>query len=178
MKRKIIHLESIDSTHLYAKRNHYEFDSDAVVIVAEEQSSGIGTNGHTWHSNAENILMSMVYKPKCKAQQLEGLTIHIAKVIKKIIFDLYSIGLEIKAPNDLMLNGKKIGGILTEISTRGEMINSLIISIGFNVNETNFPNDLRNIATSLKKETNNEFDKELIIENFINRIEDEILNTI
>ena len=70
-----------------------------------------------------------------------------------------------------MLNNKKICGILTETNIIGNKINYLIISIGFNVNETDFPKELEDIATSLKKETGKEFNKEEIIQRFIKALE-------
>ena len=112
--------------------------------------------------------MSILYKPNCKLQNLNGLTIKIANIIQEKIKYLYDINLKIKEPNDLMLNNKKICGILTEINTIGDKINYLIISIGFNVNEMGFPEELESIATSLKKEMNKELNKEELTQQFIN----------
>ena len=115
--------------------------------------------------------------PKCKIKQLENLTFEIAESMQKAIWDLYNIKLEIKEPNDLMLNNKKIGGILTEINTIGEKVNYLLISIGFNVNEENFSKEVENIATSLKKEHKDKQDfsrKEIIVE-FLERLEEKLL---
>ena len=91
--------------------------------------------------------------------------------MKNVIKKLYNINLKIKKPNDLMLNNKKICGILTEISTIGEKINYMLISLGFNVNEEKFPEEIENIATSLKKEYNKEFKREDIIITFIEDLE-------
>ena len=71
-----------------------------------------------------------------------------------------------------MLNKKKICGILTESNTIGNKINYVIISIGFNVNEDNFPNEIKDIATSLYKETGKKFNKQKITEDFIQILED------
>ena len=116
--------------------------------------------------------MSILFRPQKNVKDLEGLTIEIAKRIQKIMEQKYNIKLTIKEPNDLMLNGKKICGILTESNTIGNKINYVIISIGFNVNEDKFPNELENIATSLYKETGKEFNKQKIIEDFIKTLED------
>ena len=83
---------------------------------------------------------------------------------------MYGYELKIKMPNDLILNGKKICGILTEVHTQGEKIEYLLISIGFNVNEEEFSKELIEIATSLKNEYKKEFDREEIIVNIINAI--------
>ena len=163
--------EQIESTHKYLKENYKKYTTKTV-IIANKQISGIGTKGSSWFTgNNENIAMSILYKPECEIADLNGLTLKSAEIIKEGIKDLYDVNLEIKEPNDLMLNNKKICGILTEINTIGNKINYLIISIGFNVNEINFPKELENIATSLKKEFNRQFEKERLIQKIIKDFE-------
>lgn len=163
--------EKIESTHKYLKEN-YKIHSSKTSIIANEQSEGIGTKGRNWFTGSnKNIAMSILYKPACEVKDLDGLTVKIAKVLQKEIYDLYNIELKIKEPNDLMLNNKKICGILTESNSSGNKVNYLIISIGFNVNEIDFPDEIKNIATSLKKETGKEFDKEKLIQKFIIALE-------
>lgn len=115
--------------------------------------------------------MTIILQPKCKIDDLKNLTIEIANCMQKTIYDLFEIRLDIKEPNDLILNGKKISGILTEINTIGDKINYLLISIGFNVNEEFFSDDLKDIATSLKKEFDKYFSREEIIVSFIRNLE-------
>ena len=83
------------------------------------------------------------------------------------IYNLYSIKLSIKDPNDLFYNQRKIGGILTTIHSSNEKVSSLLISIGFNVNEQNFPDDIKNISTSLYNEFGTIFNREDIIREFL-----------
>ena len=167
---KIHHFETIESTHKYLKENFMNYE-DGTVIIADYQTDGIGTHSRTWYSSKKNITMSILYKPTCSIDKLDNLTIEIATSIQSMIWDMYKIKLDIKYPNDLYLNGKKIAGILTTTNTIGEKINYLIISIGFNVNETDFPEELEEIATSLKKELGSEFDKEELIKRIIEKIE-------
>ena len=115
--------------------------------------------------------MTIILQPKCKIDDLKNLTIEIANRMQKTIYDLFEIKLDIKEPNDLILNGKKISGILTEINTIGEKINYLLISIGFNVNEEVFADEIKDIATSLKKEFGKDFSREEIIVSFIRNLE-------
>ena len=159
--------EEIESTHKYLKENQQKY-KEKTIILANRQTGGIGTKGRSWFTgSSKNIAMSVLYKPMCNVQNLDGLTVNIAKILKDKIQSSYNIELKIKEPNDLMLNNKKICGILTETNIIGNKINYLIISIGFNVNETDFPEELEDIATSLKKETGNEFNKEEITQQFI-----------
>ena len=169
---RIKKFKTISSTHTYLKENTSKYIENTA-ILSEEQTGGIGTKGRNWHTGSnKNIAMSILFRPQKNVENLEGLTMEIAKRIQKIMEQKYNIKLTIKEPNDLMLNGKKICGILTESNTIGNKINYVIISIGFNVNEAKFPNELENIATSLYKETGKEFNKQKIIEDFIKTLED------
>ena len=168
---KIKKFKTISSTHTYLKENNSKY-TENTVILAEEQTGGIGTKGRSWFTgSSKNIAMSILYRPTCKIKDLDGLTVKIAKILQNEIQNLYNIELKIKEPNDLMLSNKKICGILTETNIIGNKINYLIISVGFNVNEIDFPDELENIATSLKKETGREFNKEEIIQKFIKDLE-------
>lgn len=163
--------EEIESTHKYLKENQQKY-KEKTVIIANRQTGGIGTKGRNWFTGSnKNIAMSILYKPMCEIKDLDGLTVKIAKILQEEMQNLYNVELTIKEPNDLMLNNKKICGILTETNIIGNKINYLIISIGFNINETDFPEELENIATSLKKETGKEFDKQEIIQKFIKALE-------
>lgn len=169
INKKIKYYKQIESTHMYAKQIQKEGDN---ILIAEEQTGGIGTKGRKWHTGKnKNIAMTIIKHPKCKIEKLDGLTIQIAQTIQKIIKELYGYKLEIKVPNDLILNKKKISGILTEIHTRGENIEYLLISIGFNVNEEDFNDEVAEIATSLKREYKKEFCREDIIIKIIREIE-------
>ena len=115
--------------------------------------------------------MTIILKPKCSVKQLNGLTIKLAQTIQRVIKEMYNYELTI---NDLLLNNKKICGILTEVNSIGEKINYLLISIGFNVNEEYFTKETKEIATSLKMEYNKEFEREKIIISVIENLEKEI----
>lgn len=75
----------------------------------------------------ENLTFSFLLRPNCNIKKLETLTILIAKVIVKVIKDLYDIKLDIKYPNDIVISGKKLGGILTESTTKGETTETVIV---------------------------------------------------
>ena len=170
--KQIEYYEEIGSTHTYAKEIAIDKQNDGKLILAEIQTLGIGTKGRSWYTGrGKNLAVTIILHPKCKINQLEGLTIEIANKIKESIENLYGYELNIKEPNDLMLNNKKICGILTEINTIGENINYLIISFGFNVNEECFSEETKNIATSLKREYKKEFSREDILIEILKNIE-------
>ena len=170
--KRVEYFETIESTHKYAKENIEKIENGRV-IIAEEQTGGIGTKGRQWHTGkGQNIAMTIVLRPNKEVKELEGLTKKIAEAVRKAIKELYDIELSIKEPNDLLLKQKKICGILTEVNSIGEKINYLLISIGFNVNETEFPIELQEIVTSLRKEYKKEYSKEKIIIKIIEKLEE------
>lgn len=172
---KIKYFATIDSTHKYIKEHSNGLD-DRTIAIADNQESGIGTHGRTWYTgDANNIAMSILIKPNCDIDKLNNITIEIAKSIQEAIKEKYNINLEIKYPNDLLLNNKKICGILTEIRSISQEVTHLIISVGFNVNEVDFNSETEEIATSLKKEFNKNFNREEIILKIVEKIENEIL---
>lgn len=171
--KKIEYFKEIESTHLYAKKIAEDENNDGKLLLAEVQTGGIGTKGRSWYTGyGKNIAATIILHPKCNIDKLDNLTIDIAKKIRSAIYELYGYKLEIKKPNDLIFNGKKICGILTEVHTQGEKIKYLLISFGFNVNEDNFSDDTKDIATSLKKETGKNFSREEIIVRIIEKLEE------
>ncbi len=172
--KKIQYYKEIDSTHTYAKNKYNELQNGEVIIT-DKQTSGIGTKGRNWYTGAgKNIAMTIMIKPKFTISTIPKLTVKIAQSIKKSIYELYNYDLKIKEPNDLILNNKKISGILTEVHTLGKNIKYLIISIGFNVNEEEFCKETEMIATSLKKEFSKEFSREVIIKKILEDLEEVI----
>ena len=168
----IIRYEEIDSTQLEAKRYVEKVsECDKTVIIANNQTKGIGTHGRKWISKKdESITFTIILKPNCYVGQLKDFTINIAKCIVNIFKDLYNISLDIKKPNDIVYNNRKIGGILTETKIQKDIIKYIFIGIGINTNQLEFDNEIKDIATSIKKEFDIYIDNELIIKNLINKM--------
>ena len=171
--RNMLHFEVIDSTQKYIKENSIKNMPNGTIVIADTQSSGIGTQGRKWFTgdNNENIAMSFVLYPETDIKKFSNLTKLIAECIINTVKKLYGYELKIKVPNDIICNEKKIAGILTESSSIGEKVKKIIIVIGFNVNQMEFPEDLKDLATSLKKEFSKNFSKEEIIVEFLNEFE-------
>jgi len=171
MGKNIIYFEEIESTQKKAKEMSETLENGSV-ILANNQTSGIGTHGRKWFSEkGKNILFTITLFPDCTIEKINKLTILIAECFVETIQKLYEINLQIKSPNDLICNGKKIGGILTESVTQKEIVKKIFIGIGFNVNTEKFDTQIEKIATSLKKEFNKEFDRNTIISTFLNIFE-------
>ena len=95
-----------------------------------------------WYTEKNsNIIMSIILFPNIEVKKLKSITIDIANVIVDTIYELYNYKLTISYPNDIILNGKKMGGILTNISTQGDIAKDIIIGIGLNINQLQFPKE-------------------------------------
>ena len=174
--KQICYREEIESTHIKSKQivKKLNEEDNGTILIADKQSSGVGTKGRKWYTGSEkNIAMTIILMPKCNIEKLESLTLKIAESMKETIKDLYDIQLDIKYPNDLMCNGKKVSGILTESVTNKEVVKYIFIGIGIDVNQIIFTPEIEQIATSLKKEYNKEFNREEIISSFFNIFEKE-----
>lgn len=149
--KKIYHFESLDSTNDYIKNNYLKL-KDKDIIIAEEQTKGRGRTNRYWHSKkGEGIWMSIYLKPDIlpfKAPIITQLT--GASIIKAL--DNLGVKTTIKWPNDIFLNDKKICGILTEMKLEVSDLEYIIVGIGMNVNSLDFDDEIKDIATSIKKE--------------------------
>ncbi|GAA0701815.1 biotin--[acetyl-CoA-carboxylase] ligase [Paraclostridium ghonii] len=149
--KEIIHFDSIDSTNNYAKNIANEA-IDGTVVISEEQLSGRGRLGKQWHSKKhEGIWMSIILKPNIIPMDASFITLIAGASIVKALSNL-GVDASIKWPNDIILNGKKICGILTELSAEIERVNYIVLGIGINVKTIGFSEEILNVATSIKKE--------------------------
>lgn len=114
----IMYFEKMDSTQKFAKKVAEKGTKNGTMILTNNQINGIGTHERKWHSEeGKNISFTLIIYPKCAAKKLDSLTVDIAQCMVDTIFEICGVELDIKKPNDLMCNGKKIGGILTQITT-------------------------------------------------------------
>ena len=144
-------LESVDSTNDYAKKKAKEL-VDGSVIISLEQVKGKGRRGRSFHSGkGDGIYLSIILKPGFEPAKAPFIT-SIAGAALVNTFNKFNIQTKIKWPNDVLINGKKVAGILTEMSADMEFIEYIVLGVGINVSGLEFPSELKNIATSLKLE--------------------------
>lgn len=154
--RNYIYMESVNSTNVLAKNLSQDM-SDGSLIVAEEQTAGRGRLGRSWESpKGEGIWMSIFLKPDIVPQDTPLITHVAALAVVRAIEKVTGIVPQIKWPNDVVINGKKVCGILTELSAEIEAVNYVVVGIGINVNIKEFPDQLKDVATSLLLETRRE----------------------
>ncbi|MGI5999357.1 MAG: biotin--[acetyl-CoA-carboxylase] ligase [Lutispora sp.] len=164
--RDIIYLDSVDSTNSYGKRMAEGDFWDGTVIIAEEQTSGRGRLGRDWVSpKGKGIWMTIMLKPDIKPNLASQVTLIAAVAVLKAIKSIYNMDIMIKWPNDLVVNGKKVCGILTELGAEIERINYLCVGIGINANseESDFINKALDTATSIKIATSIKVERKELI---------------
>lgn len=155
--KKIIRYNEIDSTNDEAKRLIIKGVGEGSVIVADSQTKGKGKPGSGWFSPAGvGIYLSAIVKPFKNPKDLAPVTLLGAKAVVSAINNISQLKTDIKLPNDVILNSRKVSGILVERVTSGH----IIIGIGVNINipKESFPVEIRNSATSLKIESRKDFD--------------------
>lgn len=147
--RDIVYYESVGSTNDMVKMLAEQGSSSGTVVIAGQQTAGKGRRGRIWTSPAnENIYMSFMLRPDLEPQKASQVTLVCALAVREA---LYKQGLEalIKWPNDIVIGGKKVCGILTEMSTQIEQINYIVVGIGINVQQKLFDPQIAEVATSL-----------------------------
>jgi BirA family transcriptional regulator, biotin operon repressor / biotin---[acetyl-CoA-carboxylase] ligase len=151
--KKIFHYFLIDSTNTAAMKLAGQGAPHGTVVVAEEQTGGRGRFGRTWYSEkATGIYSSIILRPALPPSAAPVLTLMAGLAAQQAIAGITEMAPDIRWPNDLLLNGRKAGGILTEMSAELDRVHFVVLGIGLNVNHSEMPKDLRHVATSLKME--------------------------
>ncbi|MBO5657518.1 MAG: biotin--[acetyl-CoA-carboxylase] ligase, partial [Agathobacter sp.] len=152
VKHNIIHYESTGSTNEDAKMLAREGADDGTVVMADAQSAGKGRRGRTWQSPAgSNLYFSLMLKPEFSPDKASMLTLVMALSVVQALNRLMKgvFDFRIKWPNDIVTDGKKLCGILTEMNLDKGAIESVVIGVGINVNQEHFSEDISDCATSL-----------------------------
>jgi BirA family biotin operon repressor/biotin-[acetyl-CoA-carboxylase] ligase len=151
--RSFFHFYSVDSTNAFAARMlaHGRTVPDGALILAESQTAGRGRIGRAWHSEPENgLYFSLVLRPEVGPSLAPLFTLGCAVAMHHAVERITMLDVDIKWPNDLLVGGKKIAGILAEIHADTDRIHSLIVGVGLNVNHQVLPDEIADRATSLR----------------------------
>lgn len=152
--KKIYYFEETDSTNIRAKRLGDHGEPRGTLVVANQQNAGRGRRGRGWVSpEGCSIYMSLLLRPIFHPTKAPMLTLVMALAVAKGVNECTGLDVEIKWPNDIVINGKKLVGILTEMSTEVDYINHVVIGVGINVNMERMPEELQEKATSLRIES-------------------------
>lgn len=152
--KRIHHFFKVDSTNRVALELAHAGEPEGAVVLAEEQTAGRGRAGRTWHSErAVGIYVTLVLRPKLAPVQAPLLTMMAGLSAYTAIQTHSGLVVDLKWPNDLLIRGKKVGGILTEMHAEPGQVRFVIVGIGLNVNQERFPGELGSVATSLRIES-------------------------
>lgn len=145
------YLETVDSTNQMAKRVAMEFPGETAIIISREQTSGKGRRGRQWVSEKNGGLwLSLLLRPNISPENISKVTLIAAAALNQALEDITSLDIGIKWPNDIIVNGKKLAGILTELSAEPGYVNYLVVGVGINTNSVMFGEELESKATSLR----------------------------
>ena len=169
-KHNIEIFDSIDSTNKYLKSKINE-KNYGTIVISNEQTNGYGKNDRQFISNKDiGIYMSILINPNCLIEESLKITILTSVAILSAIKSVCNLDVKLKWVNDIILNDLKVGGILCEsqINLNTNLIDNMIVGIGINVKEFEFPPSLKNIATSIENNTNFKISRNELISEIIN----------
>ncbi|MHB1661355.1 MAG: biotin--[acetyl-CoA-carboxylase] ligase [bacterium] len=178
--KNLYYEEKVDSTNTLARDLASKGVKNGSVVIADYQEKGRGRNGKLWTSPCGcNIYMSIILRPKFNPETAQGMTILAAVSVADAIVEVASLQPQIKWPNDILIDSKKVSGILTEMSTQNMTIEYIVVGIGINVNipEKGMDGDIKDIATSLlieSKKTNGSdslIDRNKLVASILNKFD-------
>lgn len=152
--RKLHYFPETGSTNSLAMEAAAQDAPEGSAFIADYQIAGRGRGDHNWHSESgDSLLFSIVLRPRIAAADTLWLSLMAGVAVQHAIHDQLALNGDLRWPNDLLVNGKKFCGILTELATDLDRVRFAVIGIGVNVNQRAFPKELGDIATSLRIET-------------------------
>lgn len=152
---EIRYFDQTDSTNLRAKAMAADGAPEGTLVIAEEQTQGRGRRGRNWFSPpGAGIYLSLIIRPGILPQEAPRFALLTAAAVAEAVREITLVETRIKWPNDILVGGRKLGGILTEISMEMDKIEYMIVGMGININLAReaFPPDLRELGTSLQME--------------------------
>ena len=172
--RSILFSREVDSTNEWAKELAMYGACEGTVVIAETQTRGRGRLGREWVSPTGGLWFSMILRPKFRPSEAVKLTFVAGLAVAKVLREMFDLKAETKWPNDVLVNGRKICGILTEMNTTGETVNFVVVGVGVNTNfdvEEAFPEQLKKVATSLQNELGRKVRLEELFRGLLERLE-------
>lgn len=175
---KIHYLPTVDSTNRLARELAAAGELDGTVVLAEEQTAGRGRLGRSWNSPAGGVWLSLLLRPRVVPQKAQLFTLLAAVAASEATETVAGVRCGIKWPNDLLLSGKKVAGILTEISAEMERVNFLILGLGINLNvpQGAFAPEVSHQATSILAHTGRTVSRAAWVRAFLSIFEQDYLS--
>lgn len=157
--RSYYYYRQVRSTMDVARELARQGAPEGTLVVAEEQTGGRGRRGRVWFSPRGGLWFSLILRPPVSPALTPSLPLYLSLAVAKAITAVVGTPAQLKWPNDILLEGKKAGGILVELSAEAEVVSVAVAGIGLNVNLTSFPPELGTAVTSLQNVTGREIDR-------------------
>lgn len=165
------YFEELESTNTYLKKLPAEKVEQGIICITDNQIRGRGQYLRNWQSEpGKNLTFSLVFLPP-SPERFHVLTLACALAIVEHLNTLEDATACIKWPNDVLLNNKKVAGLLTETMFNGNKFDRLVLGIGLNINQVTFPEDIKSKATSVRKEIGKTVEREQYLCDLLSRIE-------
>lgn len=178
---RVRYFPSVGSTNVLALEAAQSGAADGCVFVADEQTAGRGRGGHEWHSTAgDGLYVTALVRSRMALTEALWLSLSTGLAVQTAIAEVTGLRADIRWPNDLLLGGRKCGGILVETTAaaataeKPAMLRYAAIGVGVNVNHANFPAELLELATSLRRESGRVWERERVLAEFLCAVEREI----
>jgi BirA family biotin operon repressor/biotin-[acetyl-CoA-carboxylase] ligase len=169
------HFDEVSSTSKVARELAAQGAGEWLVVSAEYQTEGYGKLGRKWESpRGKNLLFSVILRPDISVAKSPMLTQIACRSVATVLKENYALHPVFKRPNDVVIAGRKICGILIETSSAGDSLEAVIVGIGLNVNTCG--NELFPGATSLKEETGKETDRAVLLRQILERLAEDVRN--
>lgn len=167
MDLRILRYESLPSTNSEALSQARKGAPEGLCVVADEQTDGRGRHGRKWVSaEGAGLYFSAVLRPKLDPKDLPLLTLAAAVAVNDVLKELYGISTDIKWPNDLLVEGRKIAGILAETAETGDGT-AVVVGIGINLRSSHLPEELASASASVESETGSPGDQEDLLDGLV-----------
>ncbi|NIP67208.1 biotin--[acetyl-CoA-carboxylase] ligase [Candidatus Bathyarchaeota archaeon] len=171
--QELYYQAEVTSTNDLAKELAEKGSKEGTVVLSETQSQGRGRHGRRWESPAGGVWLSIILRPKIEPQEASKLTLTAGVAVARVLRETFDLKAEIKWPNDLLIHGRKVCGILTETSTTGEALDFVVVGLGVNSNVDldSLPDTLRGSVTSLKEELKGEINQQEFLRALLEKLE-------
>ncbi len=172
--KKVYTFETIDSTNSCARALAACWADEGTIVIAEEQTAGRGRLGRSWvAAPGENLTFSLILRPSIPPDRMGLLSLLIATGLARGIEEAIGLRAFCKWPNDLLYGGRKLAGILLEGAFANERVDHVVVGIGLNVNQREFPPEIAQRATSLAREVNAPIERTGLFKGLLKSLEDE-----
>ncbi len=168
--RKFYHFDKIDSTNLYAKKLIKEKIQEGTIVISDVQTKGKGRKERSWSSTKGGLWFSIILYPEIPTKKAFFVTMTCSIAVVQTIFELTKLKSVLKWPNDILIKGKKVCGILTELESISGKIKYAIVGIGININNE-LDEEIKKTATSLYKETKTKISQKNFLISFLKNFE-------